>query len=456
MPFIPANTNTGTLNKENTGLHNRLHDTLTEIINKHSQIDALTIQETNCYDVTIQPFFENLPHTNHTSRIEKKRGVATYATTEPTPISLPNTQSEIVTTIHIASNKGRGGRKKDTKFAVINCYNNFHIETDKLLEDIDKYIKHLEYVHRIQQIVIIGDFNEDRIIIPGYAELRHQEWYHKHHEDSVKHTIDKCFANFNKIRILEVHNSVEATAITDPDCGHKVVVLILFDPPPVVERSVLSYKKVIKLLADKTYLQTIKDTDFNWKNIETAVTNGDLTTAAQLIDQASNTLTTITADIVQRCTIKTTVKANIHYKIEQATDLIQSNEKNQNELKKFYQFFRNLKNGLERSPDTLPPLQEFAKPLEAKLASLNEPHQATTEHYIEFIYAKHPFAEQIGLTPPENSLIRFNTLGYYHNEATIVDPPIARLTNTPPTQHTNDNSAAPGPNPPTCPLVPVN
>ena len=50
MTFLIANTNTGSLNKDNTELHKRLHNTLTNIINSHPSLDVLTIQETNGYD----------------------------------------------------------------------------------------------------------------------------------------------------------------------------------------------------------------------------------------------------------------------------------------------------------------------------------------------------------------------------------------------------------------------
>ena len=182
MTFLIANTNTGSLNKDNTELHKRLHNTLTNIINSHPSLDVLTIQETNGYEVNIPPFFNDLPATNHDLLLDHSRGVATYSTTPPTAIiKLPNTKSELLTTTHETTVKGRKNRKKTTKVAIINCYNNFNIDTETLLTDINNHTRHLEYVLGIQQIVIVGDFNEEHIIIPGYAELRHEDWYHKHH-----------------------------------------------------------------------------------------------------------------------------------------------------------------------------------------------------------------------------------------------------------------------------------
>ena len=79
MTILFANTNTGTLNNSNNQILNRIHDTLTNILNDHGQIDIFTIQETNKNEPSIPPFFTDAPVNNHSLRLNQARGIATYA-----------------------------------------------------------------------------------------------------------------------------------------------------------------------------------------------------------------------------------------------------------------------------------------------------------------------------------------------------------------------------------------
>ena len=82
-------------------------------------------------------------------------------------------------------------------------------------------------------------------------EHKHQEWSHQHAEDSRKTHIDKLFANFDDIKIIDVRKSLEATARKTDELGHKVVVVRMFEPVKHPLRTTINYSKLGRFARNK-------------------------------------------------------------------------------------------------------------------------------------------------------------------------------------------------------------
>ena len=170
--MIIVNTNVGTFNGDTP---TRLHNTLNKIQDKHGKITVATIQENNHIIPKIKPFFNkihsneefiNSAENNHACNL---RGVMTLSENNiETKFEDKEIRAEVVVTVHEASRKSKNGRRKRVPTAIINCYNNHHIDNETLSLDIKLAIKQLKG-ENINNIIVLGDFNDESFIVPGLS-----------------------------------------------------------------------------------------------------------------------------------------------------------------------------------------------------------------------------------------------------------------------------------------------
>ena len=404
----------------------KLHDELTDIENTYGKIDALLLQEFNDFkkrQITdtnnrIPPFFLEPAHTNEPTHINHThcRGVATFLRNHTdNALNTPNVKSEIITTLHTTPRPGRGGRKtRNTKTAIINVYNNHNLCIKQLRHDIDNNIIQCERAGFLN-IVIVGDFNTEKFAISGFHEIKHKNLYHKHNKEAKKTHIDKIYANFKQVKVLDVRNSLEKIAETDNSLGHKVIVLGLYEQSPLVERSSTNYGKLARLTRKKHATDNLKHTYDNdyWKTVQENYTKNDMQNTKELIDNAAKALIDFTTETIKNATVTTKKRPKVHYAIEKAQDLVENNITDQNSLKTLYRFVGNVKNGIEHVNTQLPPLQNFKDKLENKLHGLNDADIDEASKIITECYENFPSAKHYGLTFPPNSFLRYQCIGYY-------------------------------------------
>ena len=433
FPFIPnhmyfvematlVNTNLGGYRSKRLALH----DELNHIQDAYGRIDVLTVQEfcdfrassIDAQTTRIPPFFIHPPTTNQddATHLSHCRGVATYALTQDQlQIQELQPRSEICTTYHTIKRPGRRGRgTRHTKLAIVNIYNNHNIDNETLHEDIQSTIdacKRKKYFN----IILIGDFNAQKFDIPGFREHKHKDWFHKHSATSSRTHIDKCFANFDDIKILAVRTSLEKTAETDPALGHKTVVLRIFEPAPVKMRTSINYSKLGRLARSSQHAAPLKDklTEEFWNETHSAFENGHTNTATANIDSAAELLVQTTKELIDKATKQTKKPRKMHAIINDAANLVEQDVKDQEKMKSFYNFVRNIKNGLDHENEHLPGLNAFKEKLEKKLNALNETNHPRTNAAVLEIYEKYPTAVATKLTFPPNSLMRYLHPTYY-------------------------------------------
>ena len=417
-----VNTNLGGYRSKRSAIH----DELNNIQDAHGRIDVLTVQEfcdfrTATVDpqlARIPPFFNEHPSTNEaiSTHLSHCRGVATYAHTQD-QIQIQDLQirSELCTTFHTIKRPGRCGRgTRHTKLAILNIYNNHNIADDALKNDIQKTIEHCRLL-KYYNIIAIGDFNAAKFDIPGFREHKHKDWYHKHSATSGRKHIDKCFANFDDVKIMEVRTSLEKSAETDPELGHKIVVIRAFEPRPAKLRTSINYSKLGRLARNKQYTDTLDEklTEEFWKDTHSAYEEGHSTTAQTNIEQAAELLIESTKTLIDKATKQTKKPRKMHAIINDAANLVEQDVKDQEKMKSFYNFVRNMKNGLDHENEHLPELKAFKEKLESKLNALNETNHNLTNAAVLEIYEKFPVAITTNLTFSPDSLMRHLSIAYY-------------------------------------------
>ena len=177
-------------------------------------------------------------------------------------------------------------------------------------------------------------------------------------------------------------------------------------------------------------------TEHFWTKTYSAYENGDTLTANRNIDLAANLLTNVTRDLVGRATKSTRKPRKMHTMIDDAANLVEQNVKDQQKMKSFYDFVRNIKNGLDHDNEELPDLSAFKTKLETKLHALNTPNTQITEQTIREIYEPYPTALELKTTFQPTALMRYNCCAYY-----MPNPNIHEHTHQPTTAP--DNAAIP-------------
>ena len=100
----------------------------------------------------------------------------------------------------------------------------------------------------IRKVLVHGDFNNENLSISGFTELNHKGMYHKHKEGAAKRYIDKVFANFAEVAVLEAYPSCENREQNlEEDIGHKsILIRIGRVPRKVIEHKFVNQKKFKK------------------------------------------------------------------------------------------------------------------------------------------------------------------------------------------------------------------
>ena len=150
--------------------------------------------------------------------------------------------TEMVTTVHnIRFSNGRGS--KDHRVAILNIYRLNHknatgTSLGELKRAIEKQVRTLE-LQGIRKVLVHGDFNNENLSISGFTELNHKGMYHKHKEGAAKRYIDKVFANFAEVAVLEAYPSCENREQNlEEDIGHKSILIRIGRVP----RKVIEHK----------------------------------------------------------------------------------------------------------------------------------------------------------------------------------------------------------------------
>ena len=376
--FTAISTNIGTYNDEN---HGKLHDELTEIEGKHGQIKFTLLQELNrsdrkFNDQALPPFYNEQPTTNqHKNEDNELRGVGIFGSTGNEEIeariqsNLDSLHNEFLIKVANSSYSTTSGRKKDTQVALIDCYGN---HAKKAVSDIETELTlAAEFCknNQVNNIVLIGDLNTEKVELEGFWELRHPDLYHKDKVGARKTYIDKILVNFNGVKIEEVRKSLESKSSTNKSLGHKVIVFSVNKVAPCYTVTSLNYGRFNQIYNER--LTELKNIEFGWNKIETARQNDNTELAEELLESAGTKLYQFLSEITNKATTTKTTRANMkHAYLKKAEEALDKNLTNQKKSKNFFTLCKNIKNGLERANSNLPELKEFTDKLETKLAAL--------------------------------------------------------------------------------------
>ena len=278
--FTAISTNIGTYNDEN---HVKLHDELTEIEGKHGEIKFTLLQELNrsdrkFNDQALPPFYNEQPTTNqHKNEDNELRGVGIFGSTGNEEIeariqsNLDSLHNEFLIKVANSSYSTTSGRKKETQVALIDCYGN---HAKKAVSDIEteltlaaEFFKN----NQVNNIVLIGDLNTEKVELEGFWELRHPDLYHKDKVGARKTYTDKILVNFNGVKIEEVRKSLESKSSTNKSLGHKVIVFSVNKVAPCYTVTSLNYGRFNQIYNER--LTELKNIEFGWNKIETARQN---------------------------------------------------------------------------------------------------------------------------------------------------------------------------------------
>ena len=363
----------------------RIHDGLVYIADKYGDVDVLICTEigkhtnddgiTHFHITTIMPWFPENPSINHKSSqnlgIQVTRGIATYARNlivqKTNEFQNLEVKSEILTTIHNFSVGGGRGRRTDKTIAILACYNNHNLLTTDLEHDIRHHLdKALDM--GISEHIIVGDFNDKRFEIAGYRQIGDKRWWHKHRSNANKNNIDKLFTNIDHLVILDVLDSWETSALNDNELGHKVLVFGL-EKPANTPRQIINYDKINKFTTDHINELMVPEAEWEIIFIKARKKHDDPEIVKWIEDKSEN-LVNFTAKIVKLASYTTTQNRQIQTIITEATDNIDENLSDKKVMAKFYQFGRNIKNGVQHSSLPEPKPIEFKLKMESKLQKM--------------------------------------------------------------------------------------
>ena len=271
------NTNLNSIDEEKVS---RIHDLLTEITGEVSDVQIFCCQELGRKDgiprtPRIPPFFDAPPRINEEARSNLEcRGVATYSdpnssrhpvdqkSAEPENFVIPTTVHETVVTFHFYTKESN--RNKITRFALIVVYVNQNRDKRKIKDDIVAIMESCKRV-RVNKFLVLGDFNQTTVAIPGLREIEDENWTHKHHSEASPTKIDKLFTNLPDVRIVRIMKSLETKAIANPDLGHKTVMITVGGKPPTYRRTSINLGHLFQ--NHKKNVATLKENTPDWTKL---------------------------------------------------------------------------------------------------------------------------------------------------------------------------------------------
>ena len=391
---IVVSTNIGTYNHGN---RIKLHDELTLIEQTWGKINFLLLQELNKKEgilntASLPPFFDTPKH-NDATNDSTVRGVGTFgpdATDENAEIELEvqklidELENEFVIRIFDATYRSRG-RKAESKIALVNAYGN-HTKKEqvKIQDELRKIIECCK-LNLVKNMIISGDMNDENVELEGFHELRHPKLFHQDRVGAQRTNIDKVLCNFDKVKILEIRTSLESKSSGNENLGHKVIVFSINGSPEPAEIKSLNYGRFWQIYQERKPI--LKNIKWNWVEIDKAHQENDQERCEELLDIAGEKLYDYLGDLVDRATTtKLTRNRSKHATLAKATESLDENMKDQKKAKSLFTIAKNIKNGIERTNESLPELSKFVDKLEEKLKKLESVNQRVYDRLIGECY----------------------------------------------------------------------
>ena len=388
--------NIGLANEENSKdevkseIKRRVFDTIVKVTNEYGQVTDLELQETGGGDFEFYPYFNRATaisdHVTTGSQGRGRRGVASFSTdNEAFQVQPLDDHNELVGVVTHDIKRG-----KKVKIGKITIYRNIHKDhkrsTAETIGAVRKMIKKMRTDYDVKQVIVWGDWNEEKNIYLGanFRELTHPDLKHKHNDSTRETRIDRVFANFRDAEILEVYPTFEnkVTGQTE-NLGHKAYLVRIGEKSQKereeeeskVEKIVISLNKLKQVLKGH-------DPDFSVNLLGKNEKEEDLESAAV---EFSEEVTSIIE------------KAKVSIKGKKRKDHIMLNQiiagKDQikhgrKQDKVFFELGKTLTKGLtnETSKET-PPIEDLHGKLKKKLDTLNETDIELGTQVIEELYS---------------------------------------------------------------------
>lgn len=152
--------------------------------------------------------------------------VKTYApSTSKYPTDL-NDCPEIVVLVDELNFKGKTGRDKKFKIAILNSYRNHKITIETFQKQISNLINLAKINHQIHEFIVVGDFNSSTCKIAGLIEIAH-DGLHRHRKNSRQTRIDKVLVSSRIINLGTRVVTLPSVENTIDGCGHKCLVVLI-------------------------------------------------------------------------------------------------------------------------------------------------------------------------------------------------------------------------------------
>lgn len=389
------NTNLNSLDEDKVS---RIHDLLTEITGEVSDVQILCCQELGRKDGIIRtpripPFFDAPPRINEEARTDMEcRGVCTFSDpnssrhptdqkpARPENFVIPTTVHETVATFHYYTKESN--RNKITKFALIVVYVNHNRDKRKITSDIVAIMENCKRA-RVNKFIVLGDFNQTKVAIPGLREIEDENWTHQHHSEAAPTRIDKLFTNLPDVRIVRVMKSLETKAIANPELGHKTVMITVGAKPPTYKRTSINLGRLFQ--NHKKEIATLKGRTPDWANLW--IDRNDSVAIIPKIDKACDNLYEYLEELTASAskTVETTGVAP-HQLIQDSIDTAEENFRCDKKAKGFYNMVNNYKNGLEKASKHMPKSEKFVEKLETKIGNMKEVDEVRVNTTIDACY----------------------------------------------------------------------
>ena len=361
---------------EGQAVRQQLLDTMVQVNNKYGKIDALMIQECGHYDVQLPPFFPSGPlatsqHVTHGVGQGGTRGTCTYANNDGSfRVDFDRDTINEMCAI-VAYRQNPRGEKIAT--ALINCYRNqsanFERTTQQTVQAISRIRAYLRTHHDVDQIFVQGDFNDERVSIPGLERRHDVKLFHKQ-ANSRRTYIDLAFTNIKNCGVLDVYPSCEnvhggADKVNKSIFGHKVGLFWIGVKPKPPE------KRNIKVVSMKRLKQVAEE--FGDELLGKDKTPH--TTDEEHIEKLSKELTDKAIELMKKAEItKLAGKAKNDFVLMRAVELdSDTNYKSKTPYKPLYRLMARVKEGCSDVAATSrkPSSADFQSKLGKKLENLN-------------------------------------------------------------------------------------
>ena len=361
---------------EGQAVRQQLLDTMVHVNNKYGKIDAMMIQECGHYDVKFPPFFAEGPlatseHVTHGAGQGGTRGTSIYVNNEGSfRVNFDrDTVNEMCAVV--CYRKNPRGEKVGT--ALVNCYRNqsanFERTTQQTVQAINRIRTYLRTVHSVDQIFVQGDFNDERVSVPGLERRHDVKLFHKK-GNSRRTYIDLAFTNIKSCGVLDVFPSCEnvhggADKTNKTIFGHKVGLFWIGVKPKPPE------KRKIKVVS----MKRLKEVSEEFKKELLGKDKSPNLSEEDHIEKLCKEITDATVSLMKKAEItKVAGKSRNDFVLMRAVEIdSDTNYKSKTPYKPLYRLMARVKEGCSdvaansRKPSSI----DFQTKLSKKLETLN-------------------------------------------------------------------------------------